>query len=67
MIFSDYELDEERGVLIARAFVGVDGPHTGRSRRSSIMHKQVELGDGLAVYTTPRGIGVTYEVVNCLF
>ena len=63
-LFSNYELNEERGVLIARAFVGVDGPDTGRNRRSSAANKQVELGEGLAVYTTPRAIGVTYEVFN---
>ena len=65
-LLSKYELDEDRGVLIARAFVGVHGPDTGRDRRSSVENKQVELGGGLAVYTSPRGIGVTYEVFNRL-
>ena len=59
----DYEIDEERSVLIARAFFGVDGAETVRydRRRRSVKNTEVDLGD-FAVYTTKHGIGITYEV-----
>ena len=64
--FSNYEIDEDRGVLIAKAFIGVDGPDTiryARKRRTVTEAKntEIDLGD-FAVYTTKLGIGVTYQV-----
>ena len=52
--------------MIAKAFIGVDGPDTiryARKRRTVTEAKntEIDLGD-FAVYTTKLGIGVTYQV-----
>ena len=67
----NYHIDESRNLLIAKAFIGVDGADTVRydgrrvrrdeEARTDVKHTQVDLGD-FAVYTTKYGIGITYEV-----
>ena len=56
--------------MIAKAFVGVDGPDTiryARKRRTvtEARNTEIDLGD-FAVYTSKMGIGVTYQVKKFL-